>query len=100
MPLGIDPMPFGIIRESQGDSAPKPRVASRELPWEKAGGRSTPTIVVRWRKGAQPRWGWKSRGRYPRVASRTRQSWAGGHNPFGIAEPLIHQCTFRPRVNL
>ena len=28
-------MPFGIIRESQRDSAPKPRVASRELPWEK-----------------------------------------------------------------
>ena len=24
MPLGIDPMPFGIIRESQRDSAPKP----------------------------------------------------------------------------
>ena len=35
MPLGIEPMPFGIIRESQRDSDPKPRVASRELPWEK-----------------------------------------------------------------
>ena len=33
MPLGIEP--FGIIRESQRDSDPKPRVASRELPWEK-----------------------------------------------------------------
>jgi hypothetical protein len=27
-------MPFGNDRESQRDSAPKPRVASRELPWE------------------------------------------------------------------
>ena len=35
MPLGIEPMPFGNSRKSQRDSAPKPRVASRELPWEK-----------------------------------------------------------------
>ena len=28
-------MPCGIIRESQRDSAPKPRIASRELPGEK-----------------------------------------------------------------
>ena len=32
----FDPRPGGIIRaESQRDSVPKPRVASRELPWEK-----------------------------------------------------------------
>ena len=36
MPLGFEPMPCGNSRESQRDSAPKPRVASRcELPWEK-----------------------------------------------------------------
>ena len=36
MPPGFEPLPFGNSRaESQRDSAPKPRVASRELPWEK-----------------------------------------------------------------
>ena len=58
MPLGIDPMPFGIIRESQRDSAPKPRVASRELPWEKAGGVGQPNgVVARWRRGDKTPWG-------------------------------------------
>jgi len=33
MPLGIDPMPFGIIRdESQRDSAPKPRLRAASYP--------------------------------------------------------------------
>ena len=36
IPKGMGSIPSGIIRaESQRDSAPKPRVASRELPWEK-----------------------------------------------------------------
>ena len=52
MPLGIEPMPFGIIRESHRDSAPKPRVASRELPWEKRVVSANPNgVVVRWRSG-------------------------------------------------
>ena len=52
MPLGIEPMPFGIIRESQRDSAPKPRVASRELPWEKRVVSANPNgVVARWRRG-------------------------------------------------
>ena len=52
MPLGIEPMPFGIIRESQRDSAPKPRVASRELPWEKRVVSANPNgVVARWRSG-------------------------------------------------
>ena len=49
MPLGIEPMPFGNSRESQRDSAPKPRVASRELPWEKRVV-SANGVVVRWRR--------------------------------------------------
>ena len=53
MPLGIEPMPFGIIRESQRDSDPKPRVASRELPWEKRVVSANPNgVVARWRSGA------------------------------------------------
>ena len=54
MPLGIDPRSCGIIRaESQRDSAPKPRVASRELPWEKRVVAANPNgVVVRWRRGA------------------------------------------------
>ena len=45
-------MPFGIIRESQRDSAPKPRVASRELPWEKRVVSANPNgVVARWRRG-------------------------------------------------
>ena len=46
-------MPFGMIRaESQRDSAPKPRVASRELPWEKRVGSANPNgVVARWRSG-------------------------------------------------
>ena len=46
-------MPFGMIRaESQRDSAPKPRVASRELPWEKRVVSANPNgVVVRWRSG-------------------------------------------------
>ena len=52
MPLGIEPMPFGIIRESQRDSAPKPRVASRERPWEKRVVSANPNgVVARWRRG-------------------------------------------------
>ena len=34
-------------------------------------------------KLTQPRWGWPLAGAFPRVA-RGSQSWAGGHNPFGI----------------
>ena len=46
-------MPFGIIRESQRDSDPKPRVASRELPWEKRVVSANPNgVVARWRSGA------------------------------------------------
>ena len=45
-------MPFGIIRESQRDSDPKPRVASRELPWEKRVVSANPNgVVARWRSG-------------------------------------------------
>ena len=37
-------MPFGNSQESQRDSAPKPRVSSRELPWENcAPSHPTPT---------------------------------------------------------
>ena len=44
-------MPCGVSRaESQRDSAPKPRVASRELPWEKRVG-SANGVVARWRSG-------------------------------------------------
>ena len=51
MPLGFDPC--GMIRaESQRDSAPKPRVASRELPWEKRVVSVNPNgVVARWRRG-------------------------------------------------
>jgi len=57
MPLGIEPMPFGNSRaESQRDSAPKPRVASGELPWEKRVVSANPNGVVArgWRWGATP----------------------------------------------
>jgi len=45
-------MPFGNSRdESQRDSAPKPRVASRELPWEKRVVSANPNgVVARWRR--------------------------------------------------
>ena len=45
-------MPFGNSRdESQRDSAPKPRVASRELPWEKPVVSANPNgVVARWRR--------------------------------------------------
>ena len=50
-------MPFGNSRdESQRDSAPKPRVASRELPWEKRVVSANPNgVVARWRRWAQLR---------------------------------------------
>ena len=53
MPLGFDPMPCGISRaESQRDSDPKPRDASRELPWEKRVVSANPNgVVARWRSG-------------------------------------------------
>ena len=42
-------MPFGMIRaESQRDSAPKPRVASCELPWEKRVVSANPNGVASW----------------------------------------------------
>jgi len=46
-------MPCGISRaESQRDSAPKPRVASRELPWEKRVVSANPNgVVARCRRG-------------------------------------------------
>ena len=45
-------MPFGNSRESQRGSAPKPRVASRELPWEKRVVLANPNgVVARWRRG-------------------------------------------------
>ena len=49
---GLAPMPFGNSRdESQRDSAPKPRVASRELPWEKRVVSANPNgVVARWRR--------------------------------------------------
>ena len=49
----FDPRPGGIIRaESQRDSVPKPRVASRELPWEKRVVSANPNgVVARWRRG-------------------------------------------------
>ena len=61
MPLGIDPMPFGIIRESQRDSAPKPRVASRELPWEERVVSANPNgVAARWQRGDTTPLGLKS----------------------------------------
>ena len=50
MPPGFEPLPFGnSSAESQRDSVPKPRVASRELPWEKRVAAANPTgVVARW----------------------------------------------------
>ena len=43
-------MPCGVSSaESQRDSAPKPRVASRELPWEKRVGSANPFSCAIWR---------------------------------------------------
>ena len=42
----------GIVRaESQRDSDPKPRIASRELPWEKRVVSPNPNDSARWRRG-------------------------------------------------
>ncbi len=88
------PNPWGNIAhnsmsqagESQRDSGPKPRVASSELPGEKAPERGQP------QRGCA---GWRGNGGHnpvgvgtfrrssPRVA-RCSQPWAEGHNPFGI----------------
>ena len=47
-----DPMPLGNPLESQRDSAPKPKVASRELPWEKRVVSANPNgVEARWRRG-------------------------------------------------
>src|SRR5439155_23105656 len=84
-------MPLGNSRpESQGDSGLKPRVARNEPPWDIAtNGETTPTGLRRDRETeTRPRWGWKLCGPPPRVA-RSSQPWAGRHNPFGIAEPLV-----------
>ena len=53
MPPGFEPLPFGnSSAESQRDSVPKPRVASRELPWEKRVVSANPNgVVARWRSG-------------------------------------------------
>ena len=44
-----DPMPLGNPLESQRDSAPKPKVASRELPWEKRVVSANPFSCAIWR---------------------------------------------------
>src|SRR5687767_7498179 len=79
-------MPFGHSRdESQRDSGPKPRVASCELPWEtETKNAPTPTGLrpISHDDGTTPV-GLK-KAPEPRIASRTRQPWAGGRNPFGI----------------
>ena len=79
-------MPFGIIRESQRDSDPKPRVASRELPWEKRVVSANPNgVVARWRSGGTTPLGLKiartlTQGRLADSATlgwRTQSLWDG-----------------------
>jgi len=53
MPPGFEPLPFGnSSAESQRDSGSKPRVASRELPWEMRVVSANPNgVVARWWSG-------------------------------------------------
>ena len=78
-----------VANESQRDSGPKPKVARNELPWVNTV-RNFPNpigVVAATITEAQPRWGWGIQFCPPRVA-RSSQPWAGGHNPFGIAEDI------------
>ena len=50
-------MPFGNSREFQRDSAPKPRVASRELPWEKRVVSANGVAASGEARWSQPLWG-------------------------------------------
>lgn len=73
--------------ESQGDSGPKPKVAAKGLPWVHV----QPTVPTASRLMI-------SFGHGPKVGSRTRQPWAGGLNPFGIAKTAAHlSCKIRVR---
>ena len=77
--------------ESQRDSGLQPRVARNELPWEIVGlAVSTPTGLWRIRgvRGRNPVGVDFVSTVDPRVASRTRQPWAGVRNPFGIETPI------------
>jgi len=75
--------------ESQKDSDPKPKVARNELPWEAWANTDNPNgVAARWWKRDATPLGLKT------ILRRTQGSsclatWARGHNPFGIAEPLI-----------
>ena len=102
----ISPPRLRTVRESQRDSAPKPRVARNELPW----------VIVR--QTAQPQRGCgqsvPDRGhdlgrnavgvvsiseRAPKVGV-GRQPWAGGRNPFGIVRGhILALCAARPFKN-
>ena len=82
-------MPFGMIRaESQRDSAPKPRVASRELPWEKRVV-SANGVASWWRTGDTTPLGLKIARTLTQGSLADSACWAGGHNPFEIAEPPV-----------
>ena len=88
--------------ESQRDSATKPRVARKELPWENARHiGDNPERVVDDDRGnktmPQPRWGCESSVALPRgnqnntyavrfANARSSQPWAELHNPFGIED--------------
>ena len=82
--------PKGIVSSSPGLPSPRgyPGLAPVRF--------STPTgLCPIAALGPQPRWGWPTPPAFPRVASRTRQPWASGRNPFGI-----HLWNFRKALGL
>ena len=110
-PMPLAPKPFGYSvrgqcrterRKDRGLCNPKgivsssPATESARLPWVsvRAGFNPNGVVTHRRHRAATP-WGWPTPPAFPRVASRTRQPWASGRNPFGI-----HLWNFRKALTL
>jgi hypothetical protein len=88
-----------VVQRYWRDGGPKPAASRRSVSGTVS--RYSRPIARSMVSMPQPHWGWKKYGgSSPRVVSPTRQPWAEGHNPFGIAGTLcLCAPQFAPLAN-